>query len=143
MKKLYRIIDANLNRVSEGLRVLEDIERFKYEDEFLAKELKELRHSVRKSFTRDKLIVSRRSLDDVGFNISQASNIDKKSSIDDLIKSNFKRVEEGLRAIEEGLNLLGFYKESKLYEKYRFMAYDLERKVLMKDVLNTDIYMQY
>jgi thiamine-phosphate pyrophosphorylase len=41
-----RIIDANLNRSSEGLRVLEDIARFILGDAMLTQELKTLRHHL-------------------------------------------------------------------------------------------------
>ena len=62
--KIYRIIDANLNRVSEGLRVIEDIERFIFEDEEISKKLREIRHKVRKNFTSKELIINRNSIQD-------------------------------------------------------------------------------
>ena len=48
MGKFYRIIDANINRASEGIRVLEDLARFYLEDKDLSKRLKEIRHGIRK-----------------------------------------------------------------------------------------------
>ena len=43
----YRIIDANLNRLREGIRVVEDIFRYIYNDKELSTKLKNLRHLSR------------------------------------------------------------------------------------------------
>ncbi len=72
---IYRMIDANINRVSEGLRVLEDISRFILEDSDMSRSLKEMRHIVRKSFSDSKLITFRDSCNDLGLNKSQSSKI--------------------------------------------------------------------
>lgn len=138
---VFRIIDANINRVSEGLRVIEDIQRFIYGDEDLSKRLRELRHEVRKSFYSKELLENRNSVEDIGLCISKNTNLDEKHNLQDLLTSNFKRVQEGLRSIEEALKIIGYYKESKIYEGIRFEAYDLEKKVLpRKVILDTDIY---
>ncbi|WP_427340156.1 thiamine phosphate synthase [Caloranaerobacter sp. DY30410] len=138
---IYRMIDANINRVSEGLRVLEDISRFILEDYNMSKSLKEMRHLVRKSFLDSKLITFRDSCNDLGFNISQSSTIDNKEDLLSLVEANFKRVQEGLRSIEESLKILGHYDKSKVYERLRYESYDLEKKFgLKKDFLDTDIY---
>ncbi|MCG4586611.1 hypothetical protein L0P56_14045, partial [Anaerosalibacter bizertensis] len=117
---VYRIIDANINRVSEGLRVIEDIERFIFEDAEISRELREIRHLVRKGFPSPELIKSREASKDVGLKTSKESSLDRKGSIEDLIVSNFKRVEEGLRSIEECLKIIEYYEESKAYEELRF-----------------------
>jgi thiamine-phosphate pyrophosphorylase len=138
---IYRIVDANINRVSEGLRVLEDIARFILENAYVSKELREMRHQVRKSFSSPKLIHFRDSERDLGFNVSQNSDIDKKEDIWDLIGANFKRIQEGLRSIEETLKVLGHYNESKIYESLRFKSYTFEKLFCPKSSLpNTDIY---
>ena len=36
-ERLYRVIDANLNRLKEGLRVVEDVRRYGFDDLALAK----------------------------------------------------------------------------------------------------------
>ncbi|MBU5292499.1 hypothetical protein KQH90_00435 [Anaerosalibacter bizertensis] len=128
---VYRIIDANINRVSEGLRVIEDIERFIFEDAEISRELREIRHLVRKGFPSPELIKSREASKDVGLKTSKESSLDRKGSIEDLIVSNFKRVEEGLRSIEECLKIIEYYEESKAYEELRFRVYTLEKKVFL------------
>lgn len=138
---LYRIIDANINRVSEGIRVLEDISRFILEDTYTTNSLRELRHDVRKTFSSPNLIRNRNSSTDIGKSISFNNKLDNKETINDLISSNFKRIQEGLRSIEECLKVLGYYKESKIYESYRFKSYTLEKNInKIKIILNTDIY---
>ena len=43
-ERIYRVIDANLNRLKEGLRVVEDVRRYGFDDLALAKKIKNLRH---------------------------------------------------------------------------------------------------
>ncbi|MFQ5925353.1 MAG: thiamine phosphate synthase, partial [Dehalococcoidia bacterium] len=43
---MLRLIDANLNRISEGLRLLEDVARFLVNDAALSEQLKSLRHEL-------------------------------------------------------------------------------------------------
>jgi len=138
---IYRIIDANKNRASEGLRVLEDIARFVLDNPDISKELREIRHQVRKNFSSPELLHYRNSIYDVGFKNSQRSSLDKKETLFQLIEGNFKRVQEALRSIEEALKILGFVKESKLYETLRFKSYILEKKLILKKIFpDTDIY---
>ena len=138
---IYRVIDANINRVSEGIRVLEDIARFIINDAGAAESLRKLRHSVRKGFQTEELIRFRNSREDVGLDISQSTNCDTKENLQALVKANFKRVQEGIRSIEECLKIIGCNPESKTYEGLRFCAYDLEKNYSLKSfMLDTDIY---
>ena len=41
-----RIVDANLNRSTEGLRVLEDVARFVLNDATLSQQLRTIRHNL-------------------------------------------------------------------------------------------------
>lgn len=139
--KIYRLIDANINRVSEGLRTLEDISRFIFEKESLSKDIRQMRHMVRKSFKNPNLISFRDSQNDIGLNISQGSKLDSKEDIWDLVHANFKRIQEGLRSIEEALKVIGYLNESKTYETLRFKAYDIEKRFrLINSLPYTDIY---
>ncbi len=138
---LYRIIDANINRASEGLRILEDIARFVIEDFNISKELRDLRHCVRKTFKSSEMLTSRDSENDLGLTVSQNTNVDNKEDLSDLLEANFKRLQEALRSIEESLKVLGYYNESKIYETIRFKSYSLEKKILIRRALpDTDIY---
>ena len=85
MGKFYRIIDANINRASEGIRVLEDLARFYLEDKDLSKRLKEIRHGIRKEVMDFcHLLNARDSVEDVGASISKELEIDNKASLKSL-----------------------------------------------------------
>ncbi len=128
--KLYRIIDANINRACEGFRVIEDVFRFYYDKEDITKSSKRLRHTLRKNLSKldDKLVLFRDSASDVGSGISQSREIDdNKTNLKQLVVSNFKRVQEALRVIEENLKPVNEYELSKEVEKIRFESYTLEK----------------
>jgi thiamine-phosphate pyrophosphorylase len=135
------MIDANINRVSEGIRVLEDIARFILENKDAVENLRRLRHYVRKSFAHPDLLLTRDSIHDIGYEISSKSILDKRTSLEETIKANFKRIQEGLRSIEEGLKIAGYYEESKQYENMRYQSYALEKLFIPKPLfVGTDIY---
>ena len=46
-KENLRLLDANLNRLREGIRVVEDIYRYIFNDKSTASNLKTLRHNSR------------------------------------------------------------------------------------------------
>ncbi|MCD6231634.1 hypothetical protein J7K28_03260 [Candidatus Aerophobetes bacterium] len=48
-EKIYRIIDVNLNRATEDLRVIEDAVRFILNDAHLWEEIRDRRHSLVKT----------------------------------------------------------------------------------------------
>lgn len=128
-----RIIDANCNRISEGLRFLEDIARFLLNDAALSQQLKAMRHSLVKSlgkFGAD-LLSERNSEADVGVNIKSAS---QRQDLLSLVTANAKRVEEALRALEELAKLpeISPVLQSKDFEQARFNLYTLERELSSK-----------
>ena len=43
---MLRIVDANLNRIGEGLRLIEDITRFILNDSDISEQLKAMRHEL-------------------------------------------------------------------------------------------------
>lgn len=131
IKKLYRILDVNVNRASEGIRVIEDLFRFYFEDEGITEECRIMRHTLRKSMKElDKyLIESRDARGDIGLAVSQKVKNDSKDSLKQLLVSNFKRVQEAVRCIEELLKVLGNYEKSKLMETIRHQSYSLEKDI--------------
>jgi len=98
--RILRTVDANINRVSEGLRVLEDVSRFIIEDENSTQRLKSVRHQVNR-LARDlgiRLLLSRDSEGDIG-----AGNdlVKEHRDIYAIVRANAKRAQEGLRVLEE------------------------------------------
>ncbi len=144
MNNCYRIIDANINRASEGLRVLEDHFRFIETASGLNRSLRELRHSVRDALKHlDRILISsRESSDDTGLEISQSAGNDRKTSEKEFVAANFKRVQEAVRSIEENLNLCSLYGEAKVFERIRFRVYTIEKEALgaVKKILPEGIY---
>ncbi len=123
-----RLLDAAVNRVAEGLRVLEDIARFTLDHEKIAATVKHLRHRIRDLFRgKEKSFLSARNvMEDVGVKISMAQAKDDRKGIRDTVLSNFKRVEEALRTIEEILKSRGDPSMGKQVEALRFFVYALE-----------------
>ncbi len=133
-----RIIDANLNRSSEGLRFLEDIARFLFNDAVLCQQLRVIRHNlaeVAKSLSV-KLLSQRNSEHDVGANVDVVVSKAKQSpqNLLGLITANAKRVEESLRVMEElaKLSEISSVLNSAKFEQARFTLYTLERELISK-----------
>ncbi len=131
-KGVYRIIDANLNRVMEAIRVCEDVIRFASNNEKLTRKLKDLRHLVgnaikdlRKEHLKD--LVSSRDIHDVGIK-SNASEKNRENIVD-LFLANTQRGKESLRVLEEVLKL--FDSElSQNFKRFRFKLYEIEKSAV-------------
>jgi len=124
--RIDRIIDVNVNRLSEALRMIEDIARFYFEDKKFALEAKRLRADFdvwRKRYAKG-CIESRESAADIGRNASYDKN--KKSSVDDILGSAFGRGEEACRVLEETSKLRGA--DSPDAKGMRFNLYSLEKR---------------
>ena len=134
-----RMIDANLNRSSEGLRVLEDVARFLLNDAELSQRLRTLRHDLAqetKSLSVG-LLSQRDSEHDVGARMSASYEPETKQSLQDLsglVTANAKRVEESLRVVEELAKLPGISSmlNSASFEQMRFALYTLERDLISR-----------
>lgn len=136
-----RIIDANLNRSSEGLRVLEDIARFLLNDVELHQRLRTLRHDLAQK-TKSlgvRLLSQRDSEHDVGQPLSSAERelaVETTSlrGLLDLVTANAKRVEESLRVVEELAKLpdLSSMLDSARFGRARFALYTLERDLISR-----------
>ena len=138
-----RMIDANLNRSSEGLRVLEDVARFLLNDAELCQRLRTLRHDLAQETgaLRVGLLSQRNAEYDVGHLYHTPprwkESTMKTTSLQgllDLVTANAKRVEESLRVIEELAKLPEI--DSKLnsasFEQTRFTLYTLERDLISR-----------
>ncbi|AXH10983.1 thiamine-phosphate pyrophosphorylase [Malaciobacter halophilus] len=121
-KNNLRLIDANLNRLREGIRVIEDIFRYIYNDKKNASRLKQLRHKARIDLNDD-LLSSRDIRNDVlKKSISSEQNREDLYSI---LIANFKRAQESARVLEEFTKLISV-KDSENFKYIRYELYDLE-----------------
>jgi hypothetical protein len=128
----YRIIDANLNRLREGIRVVEDIFRYIYNDKELSTKLKNLRHISRVENFYE-ILSSRDVQNDVlKESIKSEQNRDDLNSI---LIANFKRAQESARVLEELLKLYSI-KDSENFKYIRYELYNLEM-VLTKITSNS------
>lgn len=134
-KKLFRIIDANLNRSREGLRVCEDISRFVLNSSGLSKDLKNVRHAIsdiarREPLGPELLFESRDSAFDVGRGSKIPSEM-RRGGLADIFAANMERAKESLRVLEEIFKLI----DKKLSIKIaclRFKVYDIEKKAIKR-----------
>lgn len=98
--RILRTVDANINRVSEGLRVLEDVSRFIVEDVNATRQLKSVRHKVN-LLAGDlgiHLLLSRNSEGDIG---AGSDLVKEHRDLYAMVRANAKRAQEGLRVLEE------------------------------------------
>jgi len=125
--ELFRVIDANLNRLKEGIRVVEDIMRYRDNNKNLSKKLKELRHSARIDETVE-LLIHRDSINDV-LRTSTKSELNR-TDITSIITANFKRAEESSRVLEE-LFKLHSAEYSENFKHIRYELYNLEKEIVL------------
>lgn len=129
----YRILDANINRAKEGLRVCEEITRFILNSRSLTLELKNIRHKidslVKHLPAKESLLAKRQSLTDVGKGNS-ARELNRKS-YRDIFLANIQRAEESLRVLEEFAKL----SNSRIaagFKKIRYGTYETEKKIIKR-----------
>jgi len=124
---LYRVIDANLNRLKEGVRVIEDIARYVHNDKDLASKLKEIRHHSRIDDLQN-LLNSRDSVNDVlRPTVSSEMNRD---SLESIIVANYKRAQESSRVLEELYKIVD-PTLSENFKSLRYALYQLEKENLL------------
>jgi len=131
-KNIYRIIDANLNRAREGLRVVEEVARFIWEDEKLSKGLKNLRHKLTKisqeNFDQKLLLQCRDSQGDLGAK-GMGFYEGKRKDVKGIVQANLRRVEEALRVLEEFGKIIK-KSSAEQFKNFRFKLYTLEKEIL-------------
>ena len=124
--ELFRVIDANLNRLKEGIRVVEDIMRYKNNDKILSHKLKNLRHiaNIQESL---ELLKYRDSTNDVLRKTVKSEM--NRADLTDIILANFKRAQESSRVLEEIYKLSNAtYSEN--FKHIRYELYTLEKEIL-------------
>ncbi len=126
---IYRVLDANLNRAREGLRVLEDTARFVWRRENLFRVFRAARHDLDKA-TRaayPRLLAARESLHDAGRRMAEAG----ARTWPGLAAANFRRAQEALRVLEEYGKVFS-RGAAPLFKGLRFRLYSLEKKVMKR-----------
>ena len=117
-----QVLDANINRVAEGLRVIEEYTRFisknKSQTDLLASWRKQVSHQ--ESVHPASLLMIR----DITQDMRAKETPTVRLRLLDLLTANFKRVSEGLRVLEE-------YTGQASYNRLRYDVYTLEKEILL------------
>ena len=121
--RALKIIDANLNRSREGLRVCEEVARFLLLDRPLSFRLKKARHRISAEIERlgaayGDILRARRVGEDPG---KAADTLEtKRPGVDGICLANMERAKESLRVLEEmtkltDVALSGRFKKIRFY----------------------------
>jgi thiamine-phosphate pyrophosphorylase len=134
---MLRLVDANIDRIGEGLRVLEDVARFILDDATLSSRLKFMRHELvaDEALLQEQLLTARHSDRDVGAFAEVAE--EERKDIPEVVMANARRVQESLRVMEEFAKLSELALDSTKYNRARFDLYELEQ-VLISKLLRND-----
>ncbi|AXX96368.1 MULTISPECIES: thiamine-phosphate pyrophosphorylase [Arcobacter] len=122
MNNTLRLIDANLNRLREGIRVIEDIFRYMYNDKETALKLKSLRHLARLDNYIELLETRDVKNDVLRSSIKSEQN---RTDLYSILIANFKRAQESARVLEEFTKLTSI-KDSENFKYIRYELYNLE-----------------
>lgn len=96
-----RILDANLNRAREAVRVMEDAARFLLDDAILGETLKSMRHELTAAAASlPGLDLHRDTASDVGTSLSHAGERSRRDA-NAVVAAAAKRLGEALRSLEE------------------------------------------
>lgn len=123
-----RILDANLNRAREGLRVMEEYARFVLEDQGMAGACKTLRHELIAAIpphVRDRLVPARDTHGDVGTVLTNQAE-EHRTDARHVATASAKRLAEALRVIEEYSKTIDAGWSASV-KQLRYRGYELER----------------
>jgi thiamine-phosphate pyrophosphorylase len=125
---LVRMIDACINRATEGLRVVEDFARFLLDDPHLTTLSKELRHELTEALAAipagDRL-AARETRRDVGSAIAVTGEYRRENAAQ-VCAASFQRIQQSLRSLEEYCKIIDGSLARRL-EAFRYRTYTLER----------------
>jgi len=133
---VLRILDANLNRAREALRVIEDHARFVLDDADAAERVKIVRHGLRQIVTAvgpDELLGARDILNDVGRDVKTADE-QQRGSTDDVVRAAFGRLTEAARVLGEYGKLVSAA-GADAAERLRYRTYELEQRIVLRGTL--------
>lgn len=133
---IERLLDANLNRAREALRVIEDYLRFVCNDAAAAAQAKSLRHQVTALQTElgaERLLAARDVTGDVGREQKVGGEL-IRGSPEAVVGAEFGRLAEALRVLAEfGKLVTGPARATA--DRLRYAVYDLEQCVRLRTQL--------
>jgi len=133
--QVLRIVDASMNRVGEGLRLLEDVARLLLDDATLTEQLKVMRHDLLKGdwAFQQGLVQSRDAGGDVGMDI-RVPGEDGGRDLPKTVVANARRVQEALRTLEELAKVpeTSGQLDAEKFKHARFRLYTIEQALLAR-----------
>ena len=123
---LYRILDANYNRATEGVRTLEELARFRSNSTSLQGQLKSLRHQLAAAYQllpSSELLKARWAAGDVGPDNTLESE-QQRESLTEIQAAAAQRIQQALRCLEE-FSKPTLPDASTAFAKVRYLAYDI------------------
>jgi thiamine-phosphate pyrophosphorylase len=127
---LYRILDANLDRSREGLRIIEEWCRFGLDNAALTEECKTLRQELARWHTAD-LRVERDTPGDAGTALTHPGEA-QRASLQQVLQANLCRVQEALRVLEE-YGKVDKPDMAAACKQMRYRVYTLESQLIRHD----------
>ena len=133
---VWRVLDANLNRAREGLRVLEDFARFLVDNHDISLKLKSMRHDLvaaeKQLFASAGIgMADRLQFRDTDGDVGTTQMTDgeqQRGALADVVIANARRVEESLRSLEEFGKLVSA-PFSAAMKSLRYSAYTMEKSL--------------
>lgn len=124
---ICRILDANLDRAREGIRIIEDWCRFGLNQADFTDQCKALRQELAQWHSAD-LRLARDTPGDLGTSLTHPQE-EVRADVSHVLQANFSRVEEALRVLEEYGKL---YKPGMgdAFKHMRYQVYTLESRVM-------------
>lgn len=124
---VYRILDANLDRAREGLRIIEEWCRFGLNNLAQTEQLKHLRQSLAQ-WHAPELRLARNTPGDLGTGLTHPQEVER-TNVTAVLQANFCRTQEALRVLEEYGKL---YREDFAIacKEMRYQVYTLESELL-------------
>jgi len=124
---VYRILDANLDRAREGLRIIEEWCRFGLNHAQFTAECKQLRQELARWHT-DAIRSTRDTPGDPGTHLTHPQE-ECRTDVQHVLQANFCRIEEALRVLEE-YGKLDAPEMSHSCKQMRYQVYTLESQLI-------------
>lgn len=123
---IMRILDANANRASEGLRAMEETARFVLNARSLTQQLKGLRHGLAvtlERLPRAELLNARNASGDVGTTVSTDQE-QYRVSVTHIVAAAAGRTQQAMRCLEEYGKTIDATFAAEI-EQFRYRCYDI------------------
>ena len=141
-KAIYRILDANLDRAREGLRIIEEWCRLGLNHQPLSEECKHIRQELAQWHSWE-LRQARDTPGDVGTDLSHPQE-ETRENIEQLLQANLCRSQEALRVLEEYSKLYNSEMASAC-KQLRYRVYTIESALFnnrrIQQLYNAPLYL--